>query len=71
MCFNDNDQHALWSYLSTYFDSDADHQIKYHPDYAEVTDNLDINKLWTLLQQSVNQRCKCNTSEIKIEHANH
>jgi hypothetical protein len=49
----------------------VDHLIKLHPEYAEASDNLDTNKLWIILRQSVNQHGTFNASEIKIEWANY
>ena len=37
------------SYLLTHTDSDVDHLIKLHPEYAEAVDNRDTNKLWISL----------------------
>jgi len=48
-----HDKQALWSYLLTHIDSDVDHLIKLHPEYAEAVDNLDTKKLWIILRQSV------------------
>jgi hypothetical protein len=62
-----HDKQALWSYLLTHIDSDVDHLIKLHPDYAEAAENWDTNKLWIILRQSVNQHGTFNASEIKIE----
>ena len=66
-----HDKQALWSYLLTHIDSDVDHLIKLHPDYAEAAENWDTNKLWIILRQSVNQHGTFNASEIKIEWANY
>ena len=38
-----HDRQSLWSYLLTHIDSDVDHLIKLHPEYAEATENLDKN----------------------------
>ena len=64
---NQHDKLALWSYLLTHIDSDVDHLIELHPEYAEASDNLDTNKLWIILRQSVNQHGTFKASEIKIE----
>jgi hypothetical protein len=66
-----HDKKALWSYLLTHIDSDFYHLIKLHPEYIEAADNLDTNKLWIMLRQSVNQHGTFNASEIKIECANY
>ena len=38
-----HDKQALWSYLLTQIDSDVDHLIKLHPDYAEAKIGIQIN----------------------------
>ena len=53
-------------YLLTHIDSDADHLIKFLPEYAEAADHFDTNNLWIILRQSVNQHGTFNSSEIKI-----
>ena len=47
------DRQSLWSYLLTHIDSDVDHLIKLHPDYAEATENL-YTKTMDYLTASVN-----------------
>ena len=65
-----HDKQALRSYLLTHIDSDVDHLIKLHPEYAEASDDSDTNKLWIILRESINQHGTFNASEIKIEWAN-
>ena len=62
-----HDKQSLWSYLLTHIDSDVDHHIKLHPEYAEAAENLDKNKLWIILRQRFNLHGTFNASEIKIE----
>ena len=54
-------------FVFCHIDSDVDHLIMLHPEYAEAAENLDTNKLWIILQQSDNQHGTFNASEIKIE----
>ena len=63
--WNDVTDWLLYIYLFTHIDSDVDHHNKIHSDNAEAAENLDTNKLWIILRQSVNQHGTFNTSEIK------
>ena len=62
---------ALWSFLLTHIDSDVDHLIKLHVDYPQAALDIDTDKLWIILRQSVTQNGSFNVSEIKIEWANY
>ena len=62
---------ALWSFLLTHIDSDVDHLIKLHVDYSQAALDIDTDKLWIILRQSVTQNGSFNVSEIKIEWANY
>ena len=61
----------MWSFLLTHIDSDVDHLIKLHVDYPQAALDIDTDKLWIILRQSVTQNGSFNVSEIKIEWANY
>jgi len=62
---------SLWSFLLTHIDADVDHLIKLHLDYPQAALDIDTDKLWIILRQSVTQHGSFNVSEIKIEWANY
>ena len=44
---------ALWSFLLTHIDADINHLIKLHVDYPHVALDIDTDKMWIILRQSV------------------
>ena len=61
----------MWSSLLTRIDSDVCHLIKLHVDYPQAALDIDTDKLWIILRQSVTQNGSFNVSEIKIEWENY
>ena len=60
---------AFWSFLLTHIDAHVDHFIKLY--YPQADFDIDTDKLWIVLRQSVTQNGSFNVSEIKIEWANY
>ena len=62
---------ALQSFLLTHIDVDVDHLIKLHVDYPQATLDIDTDKSWIILPESVTQHGSFNVLEIKIEWENY
>ena len=60
-------QQASLPFLLSHIDADVDHPIKLHVDYPQAALDIDTDKLWIILRQSVTQNGSFNVSEIKIE----
>ena len=51
------------SFLLTHIDSDINHLIKFHIDYPKAALEIDNDKFWIILRQSVTQHGSFNVSE--------